>query len=109
MVSGGPQSNYSWAQQPTVERGKGNTWCTEVLTCRLNLQLAASILSIWWPIHWPLFHHRIISYLKQHNNLCSVYYAPGSVLSTLQIITHLINAIDEKTEAHTDEVVCLRL
>lgn len=30
------------------------------------------------------FSHTMIFNLKKHNNLCSVYYVPGSVLSALQ-------------------------
>lgn len=40
--------------------------------------------------------------MKQYNNL-------SSVLSALQIITHLINSMDEEMEVHKGEVTCLRL
>lgn len=36
-------------------------------------------------------------------------FAPGSVESALQIITHLIQVIDEEIQIPNDEVICLRL
>ena len=108
MASGGAQSNYySGIQQQTLQRQKRNTWCTEVLTCRLKLQLAASAFFMWWSVGGPVFHHRIISYLKQHDNLWSV--ATCQVLSALQIITQLIHETEEEMEVPKDEVTCLRL
>lgn len=98
VASGGPQSVYTGAHQQTVERGKRTTRCRKLYLPGLTFNLTASALSIGCPIHEPGCHHRVISYCKQHNNLCRGYYMPSSVLRASRIRTHLIYTAGEEME-----------